>query len=392
MNGPDALDLATALAAEFATRADEADRLGRLPAEDIAALRRSGYLALSVPVELGGSGLGLADCVRAQMALAGGSASTALVAAMQLQIFGHQSEVRGWEPAVFAAFGRAAAGGALFNYVASEPEMGSPSRGGLPAASATPSEDGTAWVLNGHKTWGTGGRYLTHLLVRAAVRNGPAAQPGVILVEQRAGETTPGLEWVETWSEALSLRASDSHDLILRDVRVPIENLVESGDTKSLPNIWFPMMLSATYLGAAVAARDCVVQFALERVPTALGRPIATLPKIQRQIGELDIALMAARALLIDVAEAWSGDGDRAAFLPRVAAAKVVATETAGRVTENALQIAGGSSITRALPLERYFRDVRAGAMQPPSGDTALEMVGRAALGVPAEPTRPTTT
>ncbi|MEZ4516755.1 MAG: hypothetical protein R3C44_07915 [Chloroflexota bacterium] len=42
----------------------------------------------------------------------------------------------------------------------------------------------------------------------------------------------------------------------------------------------------------------------------------------------------------------------------------------------------GGSSITHALPLERYFRDVRAGSMQPPSGDTALEIVGRAVIGL----------
>lgn len=42
-----------------------------------------------------------------------------------------------------------------------------------------------------------------------------------------------------------------------------------------------------------------------------------------------------------------------------------------------ALRIAGGMSITKALPLERHFRDVRAGSMQPPSGDTALEIIGR---------------
>jgi alkylation response protein AidB-like acyl-CoA dehydrogenase len=58
----------------------------------------------------------------------------------------------------------------------------------------------------------------------------------------------------------------------------------------------------------------------------------------------------------------------------------MIVTQTANSVTEKALQIAGGTSITKALPLERHFRDVRAGSMQPPSGDTALEMVGRAAI------------
>ena len=130
-----------------------------------------------------------------------------------------------------------------------------------------------------------------------------------------------------------------------------------------------------------MAARNRVIQFALERVPTALGKPIATLPKIQRQIGEIDVALQAARSLLFDVAAEWTGDdADRRKMSARIAAAKTMVTETANKVTDQALRIAGGSSITKALPLERYFRDVRAGAMQPPSGDTALEMVGRAAI------------
>ena len=62
--------------------------------------------------------------------------------------------------------------------------------------------------------------------------------------------------------------------------------------------------------------------------------------------------------------------------------AKLAVSAAANEATEKALQAAGGSAITRALPLERYFRDVRAASMQPPSGDTAYEMVGRAALGV----------
>ncbi|MCB9009780.1 MAG: acyl-CoA dehydrogenase, partial [Ardenticatenaceae bacterium] len=172
-----------------------------------------------------------------------------------------------------------------------------------------------------------------------------------------------------------------SHDVVFTDVHIPQNYVVERGDAKVKPNVWFPMIMSTIYLGAAMAARNRVIQFALERVPTALGKPIATLPKIQRQIGEIDVALQAARSLLFDVAAEWTGDdADRRKMSARIAAAKTMVTETANKVTDQALRIAGGSSITKALPLERYFRDVRAGAMQPPSGDTALEMVGRAAI------------
>lgn len=368
------LEVARALARDFAVRADEADRQGQLPAEDVAALRQSGYLTLSIPRAYGGQGLSLADCLAAQLELAQGSPSSALVAGMQLHIFGHEREVRAWDEAVFAQFCQAAvSAGAMFNSVASEPALGSPSRGGAFQTHADLTPDGANWIVNGHKTWTTGGRHLTHMLVRLSVQGGN----GVMLIPQGL----PGIEWQETWSESLSLRASDSHDVYFQDVLLPYENLIQQGE-RSQPNVWFPMVMSAIYLGAALAARSAVIQFALERTPTALGQPIATLPKIQRQIGDMDLGLQAARALLFEVAREWRGrDEDRAAMMPRLAAAKLMVNEMANKATEKALQIAGGASITRALPLERYFRDVRAGSMQPPAGDTALEMIGRAAIG-----------
>ncbi|MCL4265721.1 MAG: acyl-CoA/acyl-ACP dehydrogenase [Anaerolineae bacterium] len=369
--GQTAVTLAQQLAAEFAARAGEADRLGTLPQADVDSLKSSGYLGLSVPVEFGGMGLPLVDCVAAQVELAQGSASTALVAGMQVHIFGHQREVRSWDEAWYERFCRAVAEGALFNSLASEPEMGSPSRGGLPATTAVPTPDG--WLVNGRKTWSTGGKHLTHMLVRVNVEG----EAGVVLITA----DLPGITWEATWSDSLSLRASDSHDVIFTDVLIPRDHLVERGDSQAAPNVWFPMIMSAIYLGTAVAARNAVIQFALERVPTALGKPIATLPKIQRQIGEIDVALQAARSLLMEVAASWHGrDEDRQAMSARLAAAKTMVTETANDVTDKALRIAGGSAITRALPLERYFRDARAGSMQPPSGDTALEIVGRAAI------------
>ena len=131
-----AVSLAHQLAADFATRADAADKAGALPAADVAALRQSGYLALSVPRRFGGHGLSLRDCVAAHTALAEGSAATALVAGMQLHIFGHQRETQTWDADWYEKLCRAAAAGGLFNAVASEPALGSPSRGGLPATEA----------------------------------------------------------------------------------------------------------------------------------------------------------------------------------------------------------------------------------------------------------------
>ncbi len=369
------LEVAKTLARDFATRADEADKIGKLPIEDVKALKESGYLTLSVPQTFGGQGLSMKDCVEAQLEIAQGNASTAMVAGMPTHIFGSASERNPWSDEAFEMLCKAAVNGAIINSVASEPAMGSPSRGGLPETNAVPNPDGDGWVVNGMKTWTTGGKHLTHMLVRTRIEDDPA----VVLVLQ----DTPGVEWVETWSDSLSLRASDSHDLKLNNVIVPDSHILQRGKPSgpSLPNGWFPMIMSSVYLGAALASRNAVIKFALERVPTSLGKPIATLPKIQRQIGEIDLALQAAKALLFEVAGRWKGDAEtRKIVYPGVVAAKHQIIEAAAYATDQALRVAGGTSITKDLPLERHFRDVRAGSMQPPSGDTALEIIGRNAI------------
>lgn len=368
----DIANLATQLAAQFAARADEADKTGKLPPEDIAALKASGYLAASVPREFGGRGAGLRESVEAQIALAQGSTSTAMVATMQLHLFGNAAENDLWPPAIWRGFCERAVRGEIFNSVASEPQLGSPSRGGLPETHAEPLPDG-GWLLTGHKTWTTGGKHLDHMLVRCRIEDDPA----VVWVQK----DTPGVRWEETWTHALALRASESHDVYFRDVHLSPEALIQRGPDTS-KNAWFPTLVTATYLGAAYAAQAALIHYARERTPTALGKPIATLPNIQRQIGEIEVALQAARALLVESASAWDAAEPEArpAVFPRLVAAKHFAIEAANTVTDKALRVAGGVSITPALSLERHFRDVRAGPMHPPSGDTALELVGQAAI------------
>jgi len=360
----DAIEIARKLAADVATRADEADRSGKLPDADIEALKRLGYQAFTVPKQYGGAGLSIRTCVEAQLELAKASGSTALVAGMTMQVVGNAGDLSQWKASDWERLGLAACQGGLINSVASEKNMGSPSRGGSFGTTAV--AEGDHYTINGHKTWTTGGRHLTHMLVRVTLDD----QNAVVLVE---GDRD-GLSWENTWADALSLRASDSHDLTLEDVRVPLTNLIVQNPTTQR-GMWFPMVLGATYLGVATAARDRLVQFALERVPSALGKPIATLPKIRREIGEIDSSLMAARALLLEVAADWD---DRS--YGRVAAAKQFATKTASEVTDHVIRVAGAQSLTKDLPLERYFRDTRAGRMSPPSGDTAYEAVGGEAI------------
>lgn len=367
MPQPSPVDVARSLAGQLAARADAADEGGALPPEDIEALHQSGYLKLALPQAWGGRGCTLPEMAEAQVHLAAGSASTALVAAMTVMLVGYARGAEAWAQERERLLELIAAGG-LVNAIASEPELGSPSRGGLPLTSLERQDD--HFLLNGHKTWATGGRHLSHMLVLARLDDGTVQ----LLLPNHA----PGMRWEETWGKGLSLRASDSHDLRFEDVRVEPGQLLRLGRSPAdhKPNPWFVGLVAATYLGAARASRDAVADHCLHRVPSALGKPIAELPSVRRQLGEMQVAYLGAEAALLRAAEAWEANSDP---LP-LTAAKHLVVETALQVTEGAMRIAGGSGLSQALPLARHFRDVRAGFGHPPSGDASLERLGAALL------------
>ena len=376
--------IAKEVAAQIAPQADAYDRSGTFPTSFYQLLHQSGYLGFVVPREFGGRGASLYDMVLCQEELAKGCGSTAMAIDMTIHVIGRIGEMRNYPADIFATICHdIVQNGALVNAVASEKELGSPSRGGLPSTTAT--WDGTQWRINGHKLFVSMAPALNYLItavalpVSADMPNGGTANAIV-----RGGSA--GITIVDTWADALALRSSGSGDVVYHDVAVDDAWLI---DRKALGSpspvepptgmAWFALTLAAVYLGIGQAALDAVVHYAKTRVPTALGKPIATLPLIQRRIGEASIPLQTARALLHDVAATWSNDpAARLTLGPRIAAAKYAATNAAVVATDHALRAAGGFGITRDLPLERFFRDARAGLTHPPNDDAALEMVGRA--------------
>ncbi len=381
--------LADELAARFAGRADTHDREGSFPFENYDDLRASGYLRLIVPEEYGGEGASLYEMVLAQEHLARGDGATAMAVDMTVHLIGRLAETHSWPEPVFGAVCRdIAQSGALINAAASEPDLGSPSRGGQPATRAARAADG--WRISGHKLFVSMAPVLRYIVISATLPPDERAPSGSVanaIVQAGA----PGLRLEDTWHDALSLRSSGSYDVILEDVPVADEWLVdrralgERGTGEGPPSqmAWFSLTLSAVYLGIGQAACDGICAYARERTPSALGRPIATVPNIQRRVGEMQVALSAARTFLHAAAHAWSAQPERrAGMAPAVATAKYLCTNAALEASDQALRVAGGFGLTRRLPLERYYRDVRAGLTHPPQDDAALELIGRAALGV----------
>ncbi len=371
--------LADKLAVRAAERAAVYDRENTFPFETFRELQQSGYLALTVPQELGGCGANVLEVALAQERLARGDGSVALAATMHLGHVGMLAQTRAWPDALFERLCREiVTEGALINAAASEPDLGSPSRGGLPSTTAT--RTATGWRLNGRKSWTSLAPALRYFTVMAAVHvEGQQPYRANFLVP--AG--TPGLQIEESWDN-LSMRATASHDLILADVELPDDALLPEAGARipSDPRGW-GLVTGAVYTGIAFAARDFAVHYARERRPNGLPGPIAELQTVQHRVAEIELLLLQSRSVLYSTAEAWLAHPDQQDKLAwQLAAAKYLATNNAIKVTDLALRVVGSAGLARSLPLERYFRDVRAGLGNPPMDDVALTTIGRAALGV----------
>lgn len=386
--------LAAALAERFAPGAAAHDRAGTLAAEHVAALRAIGWPRLAVPTALGGLGAGLALCVDVHRRLAAGDASTALATAMHAQTIGAAAAGGGWSGDAFERLcADVALRGAWVNACASEPELGSPSRGGLPKTTAVPEGDG--WRIDGRKTFASLAPALDAFIVPAAIE-GAGLEEGIgrFLVPRGAS-----VRIEPTW-DPLGMRGTGSEDLVIAGARVgPAALLYRQSALAPDPNqananTWFTLLLSAVYLGVADGALRFAARFAGERVPTALGRPLATVEGVQRRLGEAELARRTAGTVLMATANAWDDaraeagadpGGDEAADARRalgddVIAAKVLVTNQARAVVDACMRVVGGSAMARALPLERMWRDVQAGLFHPPSDDAAHVVLGRRAL------------
>lgn len=341
-----------------------------------AALRGSGYTRLTLPREAGGLGATLEQYAAAQLLLGEADAALGLILAMHTHVVGAAFQGRTLPDPLLRQLARASVAGQLVNALASEPELGSPSRGGLPRTAALPEEDG--WRVTGRKTWATGARALDLALVTAATPEGEVLR---LLVPMNA----PGVRIEPTWTDALALRGSGSHDVTFSNVRVPAGCAAPPTPGHPASSAWFWTAVAATYLGVGVAALHALVSYARARVPTALGAPIATLPRVQENVGRIATEVQTARALLLEAARAWDNAPEPEA-VPPLAAAKARATNAAVFATDLAVRTAGGAALTPALPLARLLRDARAGLTHPPADEVAYASLGAALLGAAAAP------
>ncbi|MDN7632589.1 acyl-CoA dehydrogenase family protein [Burkholderia cepacia] len=379
------------LAPELAAEAARNDVDGRFPHENFARLHRAGLIAQVVPREHGGAGATLAQASRIVAAVARADPATALV--LTMTYLQHRALGRAdnrWPAQVRrAVFDSAVTHGALINALRVEPALGSPSRGGLPETVAR--RDGDGWRLSGHKLYSTGIPALRWLAVWARTDE-PAPRVGVFLVPRDRDADGDRIRVIESWNH-LGLRASGSHEVVFDDVRLPADHAVDvrapdawavsaathaDADAQADQQAWMAALLGSLYDAVARASRDWVVEFATTRAPSGLGAPLATLPRVQEAVGEIEGWLHANRVLLDD--HVARTDAGHAPPVTTSGLVKRTVTEHAIRAVEQALKLSGNHGLSRANPLERHYRDVLCSRVHTPQDDAIAVAAGRAVL------------
>ncbi|SNQ51945.1 Acyl-CoA dehydrogenase [Frankia canadensis] len=377
---PPAADLSDAalarVSAELAATAEEYDRSGEFPWTGVRAVHDAGLLRLGIGSRYGGQELSAVDSVRVFLALGKGDPSVALITSMT--VFQHvlQARTSFWPEALYQrVVADARERPVLLNAIRAEPELGAPARGGLPATTIRRTEDG-GWLLRGHKGFATSSEGLSYHLVWAATEeDDPLVGHAIVPAD------APGVEIVRTWDH-LGLRASSTHDVLYHDVVLPAEHFRgERHSARQAPEAFFAgvgLGATALYVGVARAAQEFFLRFAHERVPTALGRPIATTERIQAIAGEIEAQLVTAEEIAYNVAR--RADDDDPLAVEKAVLAKPLIARAAVSAVQTAVAALGNPALTRANPLERHLRDVHCVRVHPPQEDTALLLAGRRTL------------
>jgi alkylation response protein AidB-like acyl-CoA dehydrogenase len=356
-----------------APRAAEVDRLAEWPDDMRRLLASHDIFAIPFAERHGGLGADLLTLCLAIEQLSRVCATTGLILAVQslgaipIQVAGSEEQQDRWLPGL-------ASGEKLIAFGLTEAEAGSD-----PSAIRTRAErDGDEYVINGGKRFISHGSVADYVVV-FAVTNPDAEkrsrrQSAIVVETDRPGFKVTRLE------HKMGIRGSPTAELAFDNVRVPMANrLGDEGRGFAIAMQTFERSrpgIAAQAVGIAQGALDAAARYATER--RQFGNPIGDLQMIQAMLADMDASTEAARQLLYTACqEIEAGAPDAARW---AAIAKLVAGDTAMRVTTDAVQVFGGYGYVEEYPVERMMRDAKITQLYEGTQQIQRTIVARALL------------
>jgi hypothetical protein len=360
----------------FRGRAAEIDRTEEYPWDNVAALREAGFMGMTIPEALGGQGLSFLDATLVVEEIAKCCGVTARITV----------EANMGGVAAIMAYGSAAQkklaaslvlGGDKPAICITEPQAGSAAT----EMTTTARRVRGGYVLNGKKHWITGGGVSRLHLIFARIIDGDGDRGiGAFLAVRGEAE---GLK-IGKREPAMGLRGIPETEIILEDLFVTdAMALIPGGDSArgfgKLMTAYNSQRVgaAAVALGIAEGAFEAALSFVQER--EQFGRPIAEFQGLQWMLADMSIALAAAQALVWKAAASAPPGGFP--DMRQAAQAKVLAAETAVKVTNDALQLHGAAGYSRNWPLERMVRDARMFTIGGGTAQVLRTQVASALLG-----------
>ena len=335
---------------EVKPKAAAVDEEHRFDTDTWSKIVELGLPGIPFPEELGGSDGGTLAYILAVEELSRVCGSTGLTLAAQVSLGTYPIYKWGGERLQKLYVPKLISGEYMGAYGLTEPNAGSDSGG----TQTTATETADSWIINGRKCFITNANYSGSFIVTAVFDKSLGVKGIGAFVVPR---DTPGFS-LEKGEKKLGMRGSDWASLVFEDAVIPKDHLLgpkEKGFSTFMKTLeGGRISIAALSLGIAQGAFEEAVKYSKER--EAFGKPLAGQQAVAFKLADMAVQIEAARHLVYHSARLKDAGGD---FGPIAAMSKLHASETAMKVTYDAIQIHGGYGYTREYPVERMWRDAK---------------------------------
>ena len=326
------------------------DETEEFPWEVVKILAESDVYALFIPEEYGGLGYGVLElsiAVEELSRVCGGIALCLAASALgtfPLLLFGNEAQKKKYLPSL-------AKGEKITGFALTESSAGSDAA----AIQTTAVKDKDGYILNGTKQWITnGGEAQIYTIIALTDKKKGARGASAFIVEK----DTPGFTFGKK-EEKLGIRGSTTRELVFNNCHIPRENILgKEGMGFIVAMKTFDVSrpgVAAQALGIAQGAFDAALNYAHSRIQ--FGKPISSFQAVGHILADMSIQIEAARSLVYSTCRMI--DAGKKNFGKESAACKVFASDTAMKVTVDAIQVFGGYGYMKDYPVEKMMRDAK---------------------------------